>query len=128
MGYLKYTPEHVYVVSKEPVSYKAKKFFDKRCFEYSQSITIADDKIIKLLNLKKFNNTNFTIISSDSDFSKVILKLLDDDKKVHLITRHQNNKRILMNLPLTNKDLKIDTRQIIRRLIDAKRVIKGLKS
>ena len=102
-----FTPEDGIVVSKRELGRNERRFIEKLQFKYYNSHTIADDKIIKILNIKKFNNKEFIVVSSDSDFFSIIRKLLDMDKKVCVITTHNENKRLLMKLPLTHPNLKI---------------------
>lgn len=52
-------------------------------------------------------NKHFIIISSDSDFSKPIEQLLNNSKEVTVISRHANNKRLRMYLPLQHPNLKL---------------------
>lgn len=107
--FIEFTPEQVYIIAKRELGIKEKKFFDNKQFSYYKSESIADEMIIKVLKVKKLNNLNFIIISSDSDFSLIIKELIDDDKNVHLIANHKTSKRLLMTLPLNNKYLKISS-------------------
>ncbi|MEA3384364.1 MAG: NYN domain-containing protein [Campylobacterota bacterium] len=113
--FFKYTPENVFVVSKQTLGQKAKNFLDKKGFSYIQATTIADDKIIKFLKIKNFNNNDFIVLSSDSDFAPIVKQLLDAHKKVQVITNNANNKRLLMNLPLTHKNIEINAFDIVSK-------------
>jgi len=105
---VKYTPEKLYVVTRQKLSIKLKKQIEKEQFKILDlHQSISDTKIIKVMKLYGLYS-NMVLISSDSDFVESAKKFI---KKSHLqwIMIDSNKKRIIMKMDISHKKLTIST-------------------
>jgi len=105
---VRYTPEEMYIVTKQPLGTKLIYKTAKEHFKILNAHkTISDDKIIQMIKLFK-KRSHMILISSDSDFVKVVEQYTKANK-LHWIIEDKNKKAIMMYVDLTNKNLKIST-------------------
>lgn len=103
-----YSPEKLYVITKQNLSEKNKLKIQKEGFKiFDLHNGISDEKIINIMKIYSMY-ANMILVSSDSDFvnaAKIYLK----NNKLQWIINDKNKKRILMKMDITNKNLKITT-------------------
>jgi len=104
----KYTPDELYVITKQRIGEKLKNQITKEHFKILDAHkSISDDKIISIMKLYK-DRPNMMLISSDSDFTKEANKYLKNGK-LHWIVTDVNKKAIVMRVNLASINLTISS-------------------
>lgn len=105
---VKYTPQDLYVVTKQPLSLIKRIAIEKQQFKILDAHkTISDDKIISIMKLY-VNKPNMILISSDSDFVQVATSYVKENK-LHWIITDSIKKAIIMKMDISNTYLTITT-------------------
>ena len=103
-----YSPEKLYVVTKQRISAKKRVKIEEEGFKILDlHKNISDQKIIDVMKLYSLY-PNMILISSDSDFVNSV-KVYVQKNKLQWIMKDSNKKRILMKMDISNKNLKIST-------------------
>lgn len=136
---LKYIPEKIYIVTKQKLSNHKQKYIKNLHLTNIKIVesNIEADFLIKfILKISSERNTDFTIVSSDSDFVPVIKMLVSKDKKVNLFLLEKSSRAILMKTDITNKNIshfimnrlektkrQLRTKEYFERIIKEKKVL-----
>ena len=105
---IKYTPQDLYVITKQKLSTKTRAKIEKEQFKILDAHkTISDTKIISIMKLYR-ERPNIILISSDSDFVHEATKCMENSH-LHWIMLDDVKKRILMKINLAHKNLTIST-------------------
>jgi hypothetical protein len=104
----RYTPEKLYVITKQKLSLKLRVKIEKEQFKILDlHDTISDDKIIKVMKLYNLY-THMLLITSDSDFVNPAQDFLKE-KYLHWIIEDHKKKPIIMKMNLANTRLTFST-------------------
>lgn len=136
---LKYIPEKIYIVTKQKLSNHKQKYIKNLQLTNIKIVesNIEADFLIKfILKISSERNTDFTIVSSDSDFVPVIKMLVSKDKKVNLFLLEKSSRAILMKTDVTNKNIshfimnklektkrQLRTKEYFKRIVKEKKVL-----
>jgi len=105
---VKYTPDDLYVVTKQNLGKKLRKKITNQHFKILDAHkSISDDKIISIMKLYK-DRENMVLISADSDFAKEANRYTKKHK-LHWIVTDGNKKRVLMYVNLASTNLTLSS-------------------
>ena len=104
----KYTPQNLYIVSKDPLGEKLLGKIHKEHFKVlNEHKGISDSKIISIMKLNG-NRENLMLVSSDSDFAREANSYLKKGKLQWIVVENVK-KRVLMKVNLASKNLTLST-------------------
>lgn len=104
----KYTPQDLYIVSKDSLGEKLLKKIHKEHFKVLNAHKgISDSKIISIMKLYG-NRENLMLVSSDSDFAREANKYLKKGKLQWIVVENVK-KRVLMKVNLASANLTLST-------------------
>jgi hypothetical protein len=102
----KYTPQDMYVITKEHLSNKYKNRIEKEHFKILDSHKgISDEKIIAIMKLYA-NRPYMILISSDTDFAKSVNRYIKHNRMQWIVVE-ANKKGVAMRADLANSNLTI---------------------
>ena len=105
---VKYTPDELYIVTKQKIGEKLKKRITNQHFKILDAHkSISDDKIISIMKLYK-DRENMILISADSDFAKEANRYIKKNK-LHWIVTDGNKKAVIMRVNLASTNLTLSS-------------------
>lgn len=104
----KYTPEDLYVITKQKLSDRQRVKIEKEHFKILDAHNgISDDKIISIMKLYK-SKPDMILISSDADFVKEVSRYIKNNR-LQWIVADVNKKGIIMKVNIGSSNLSIST-------------------